>query len=97
VELVFGGLGLVPSRASATIPDQGIAWDYTTWLNIAFGLLAVALLVRFVRSGGLPMLRMMNGSPDSMEHHDHSHNHSGSSQENHEHHEHHEHQTPHTP
>src|SRR6202012_3826817 len=26
VELVFGGLGLVPSRASATIPDQGIAW-----------------------------------------------------------------------
>jgi uncharacterized protein len=105
VELVFGGLGLVPSRASATIPDQGIAWDYTTWLNIAFGLLAVALLVRFVRSGGLPMLRMMNGSPDSMEGHDHSHSHghSDSSQENHEHHEHqadggnHAHQTPHTP
>src|ERR1700760_2948410 len=63
VELVFGGLGLIPSRASATIPDQGVAWDYTTWLNIAFGLLAVALLVRFFRSGGLPMLRMINGSP----------------------------------
>ena len=72
VELVIGSLGLIPSRASATIPDQGIAWDYTTWLNIVFGLLAVALLVRFVRSGGLPMLRMMNGSPDSMEGHDHS-------------------------
>jgi uncharacterized membrane protein YraQ (UPF0718 family) len=77
VELVFGGLGLVPSRASATIPDQGVAWDYTTWLNIAFGLLAVALLVRFVRTGGVPMLRMMNGPADAdHDHHDHA-GHSG--------------------
>src|SRR5271166_1439681 len=64
VELVFGGLGLIPDRASAKIPDQGIAWDYTTWLNIAFGLVAVALLVRFARTGGLSMLRMMGGAPD---------------------------------
>jgi uncharacterized membrane protein YraQ (UPF0718 family) len=73
VELIFGGLGLTPSRASATIPDQGVAWDYTTWLNIAFGLLAAALLVRFVRTGGLPMLRMMNGPADAdHSHHDHT-------------------------
>jgi uncharacterized membrane protein YraQ (UPF0718 family) len=71
VELVFGGLGLIPSRAVATIPDKGISWDYTTWLNIAFGLLAVALLVRFVRTGGMAMLRMMNGPADA-ESHDHS-------------------------
>jgi uncharacterized protein len=63
VELVFGGLGLIPDRATAKIPDQGVAWDYTTWLNIAFGLVAVILVVRFVRTGGLPMLRMMNGAP----------------------------------
>ena len=69
VEVVFGGLGLIPSRASATIPDQGVAWDYTTWLNIAFFLLAAVLLIRFARSGGLPMLRMMNGAPDAA--HDH--------------------------
>jgi hypothetical protein len=94
VELVFGGLGLVPSRASATIPDQGVAWDYTTWLNIVFGLLAVALLVRFVRSGGMPMLRMMNGSPDSMDGHDHSNGHSHSSHDSQEHHAHHTPQTP---
>jgi uncharacterized protein len=61
-----------------------VAWDYTTWLNIAFGLLAVALLVRFFRSGGLPMLRMMNGSPDSMDDHSHS------SHDSHDHHGHHE-------
>ncbi len=69
VELDFGGLGLIPSRASAKIPDQGITWDYTTWLNIVFGLLAVVLLARFVRTGGVRMLRMMGGSPDSHDGH----------------------------
>jgi uncharacterized protein len=68
VELVFGGLGLIPSPAGAKIPDQGVSWDYTTWLNIVFGVLAVALLIRFARTGGLAMLRMMGGSPDGHEH-----------------------------
>jgi uncharacterized protein len=70
VELVFGGLGLVPSRASAKIPVQGVSWDYTTALNITFLLLAAALVTRFVRTGGLAMLRMMNGSPDPHDHMD---------------------------
>ncbi len=65
IELVFGGLGLIPSRDTARIPDQGVSWDYTTWLNIVFGLLAAVLLVRFVRTGGLTMLRMMGGAPDA--------------------------------
>jgi uncharacterized membrane protein YraQ (UPF0718 family) len=64
VELVFGGLGLIPSPASATIPDQGVSWDYTTWLNIVFLLLAAALVVRFARTGGRSMLRMMGGAPE---------------------------------
>ena len=68
VELVFGGLGLIPSPAQAKIPDQGVSWDYTTWLNIVFLVLAAALFVRFARTGGLAMLRMMGGSPDSHEH-----------------------------
>jgi uncharacterized membrane protein YraQ (UPF0718 family) len=62
VEIVFGSLGLVPARASATIPDSGVSWDYTTWLNIAFLLLALVLVIRFVATGG-KMLRMMGGSP----------------------------------
>ena len=75
---MHAGLGLIPSRASAKIPDQGITWDYTTWLNIVFGLLAMVLLVRFVRTGGVRMLRMMGGSPDSGHdghgtHQDHAH------------------------
>ena len=68
VEVVFGGLGLIPSPATATIPDQGVSWDYTTWLNIVFLLLAAALIVRFVRTGGIAMLRMMGGQPDSHDH-----------------------------
>jgi len=65
VEVVFSGLGLVPDRSAAKIPDQGVSWDYTTWLNIVFLVLATVLVTRFVRTGGLPMLRMMGGAPAS--------------------------------
>jgi uncharacterized membrane protein YraQ (UPF0718 family) len=64
IELVFGGLGLIPSPATAKIPDQGISWDYTTWLNIAFLILAATFVTRFIRGGGISMLRMMGGSPE---------------------------------
>jgi hypothetical protein len=33
---------LEPYRASAKIPDQGVSWDYTTWLNIVFLIMAAA-------------------------------------------------------
>jgi hypothetical protein len=68
VELIFGGLGLIPSPGRASIPDQGVSWDYTTWLNIVFLVLAGALITRFVRTGGVAMLRMMGGSPGTAEH-----------------------------
>ncbi|MFJ7631023.1 permease [Streptomyces sp. NPDC097595] len=70
VEFAFGGLGLVPDRAGATVPDSGVSWNYTTWLNIVFLLLAAILTVRFLRTGGKDILRMMGGSPDSG--HDHA-------------------------
>ena len=76
VGLTFSGLGLVPTERTARVTDAGVGWDYTTVLNIVFLLLAIALLVRFFRSGGGPMLRMMHGSPDSHEHegmHGHEH------------------------
>jgi hypothetical protein len=56
-----------PDRA-AKVTDTGITWNYTTILNIIFLLLAAALLVRFVRSGGAPMLKMMGGSPAEYQH-----------------------------
>src|SRR6266540_2841946 len=68
-DLIIIPILLIPTERNTTITGIGVHWNYTTWLNIAFLLLAAALLVRFVRSGGLPMLRMMGGSPDSV--HDH--------------------------
>jgi uncharacterized membrane protein YraQ (UPF0718 family) len=70
IEFLFGGLGLVPSERAAKVAQQGIQWNYTTVLNIIFLLLAAALLVRFFRSGGVPMLKMMDGSPDEHAGHD---------------------------
>jgi uncharacterized membrane protein YraQ (UPF0718 family) len=71
VEFLFGGLGLIPAERAAKVADTGIQWNYTTVLNIIFLLLAAALLVRFFRSGGGPMLKMMGGSPDSQDQHAH--------------------------
>ncbi|HEY2552156.1 MAG TPA: permease [Streptosporangiaceae bacterium] len=64
VEFLFGGLGLIPAERNAKVGESAIHWNYTTVLNIIFLLLAAALLVRFYRSGGAQMLRMMGGAPD---------------------------------
>ena len=72
VELLFGGLGLVPSERDAQVMEQGLQWNYTTWLNIVALLLAAVLVVRFYRTGGREMLSMMGGGPDDHAHHDHS-------------------------
>ncbi|MER7690047.1 permease [Streptomyces sp. NPDC097610] len=68
VEFLFGGLGLIPDQAEATIPMEGVSWNYTTWLNIVFLLLAAALVWRFLRTGGQAMLRMMGGAPEPESH-----------------------------
>jgi uncharacterized protein len=73
VELLFGTANLIPTQRSATVMQAGISWNYTTWLNIVFLVIAAMLVVRFVTSGGMPMLRMMGGSHDAPhDHHDHS-------------------------
>ena len=66
VEFVFGGLGAVPDRSRATLPGGGITWNYTTWLNIIFLSLAAVLVVRFVSTGGVGMLRKMGALPTAM-------------------------------
>jgi uncharacterized protein len=63
VELIFGLTGLTPERTSAHMPDAGITWNYTTWLNIVFLILAALLTLRFFRTGGRHMLAMMGGAP----------------------------------
>ncbi len=67
VELIFGTTHLIPTQRNATVLEASISWNYTTWLNIAFLVLAAVLIARFATSGGLPMVRMMGGSPDAGE------------------------------
>jgi uncharacterized membrane protein YraQ (UPF0718 family) len=74
VELIFGGAGLVPTDRSTTVTEAGVSWNYTTWLNIVFLVLSAVLLIRFARTGGIPMLRMMGGAPADGEH-DQAHHH----------------------
>jgi hypothetical protein len=69
VELIFGMLGLVPSERNARVVETSFAWNYTTWLNFAFLLLAGVLVWRFLKTGGPAMLRMMN-SPAHARHAD---------------------------
>jgi uncharacterized membrane protein YraQ (UPF0718 family) len=60
VELIFDALGLIPDQRNARVVETSITWNYTTWLNIAFFALAGLLVLRFLKTGGLAMLRMMN-------------------------------------
>jgi uncharacterized membrane protein YraQ (UPF0718 family) len=63
VELLFGVLGLVPGERHADVMEASISWNYTTFLNIVFLVIAAILVARFLRTGGPAMLRMMNMAP----------------------------------
>ncbi|MGZ4209770.1 MAG: permease [Actinomycetota bacterium] len=63
VELLFGAAGLVPDARNAKVMESGITFNYTTVLNLVFLALAVVLIVRFLRTGGPAMLRMMGNPP----------------------------------
>jgi uncharacterized membrane protein YraQ (UPF0718 family) len=71
IELLFGATNLVPTQRNAAVMQASISWNYTTWLNIVFLVIAALLVVRFVTSGGMPMVRMMGGSPESTDGHPH--------------------------
>jgi hypothetical protein len=75
VEFLFGFLHLIPKHRSAKIVEEAIQWNYTTWLNIVFLVLAALLLWRFLRTGGPEMLRMMSAPQlgSQGQHLDHTH------------------------
>jgi uncharacterized membrane protein YraQ (UPF0718 family) len=72
VEIIFAALHLTPTMRDAKVAEDSIQWNYTTWLNIIFLILAAVLVIRFVRTGGWPMLSMMGGGPHDMATHDHA-------------------------
>jgi uncharacterized membrane protein YraQ (UPF0718 family) len=71
VEFLFAALGIIPQNRNVVAITEGVYWNYTTVLNIFFLALAAILVIRFIRTGGIPMLKMMNISEHEMEHHHH--------------------------
>src|SRR5258708_24228711 len=57
VDLIFGGFALIPPEHKAQVVEASIAWNYTTWLNLAFLVLAGLLVWRFLKTGGPARLR----------------------------------------
>jgi len=69
VEFLFQALGIIPQDRHVAAITEGVQWNYTSILNIVFLLLAAILVIRFIRTGGIPMLRMMNTPEQEMSHH----------------------------
>ena len=60
VEFLFDGVGLIPDRRHVHVMHAQVTFNYTTVLNIVFLAVAAVLIVRFLRTGGPAMLRMMD-------------------------------------
>ncbi|HEX5247196.1 MAG TPA: permease [Gaiellaceae bacterium] len=76
VEFLFQGLGIERTARNAKVMTASVSWNYTTYLNVVFLLLAAALVWRyFRRGGGMAMLKMMNTPMDEHAHHHHHHEH----------------------
>ena len=69
VEFIFGAFHLIPEQRHLQMVEESVRWNYTTVLNIIFLALAVILVIRFLRTGGPSMLRMMNSTHSSGEDH----------------------------
>jgi hypothetical protein len=54
---------LVLATRSARLVTVTLRRNYTTILNIVFGVLALMFVVRFLRTGGPMMLRAVNAKP----------------------------------
>jgi hypothetical protein len=72
VEGIFNGLTETPTARHAKVEMASVTWNYTTFLNIVFLLLAGGLIWRYFRQGGgIEMLRMMNKPADHAMHGSH--------------------------
>jgi uncharacterized protein len=70
VEFLFQALGIIPTNRDVVAITEGVQWNYTSVLNIVFLILAAILVVRFIRTGGSSMLRMMSKPAHDMSHHE---------------------------
>jgi uncharacterized protein len=64
IGLVFQALGVAPTHHPVQVFESRAEWNYTMFLDIGFLALAAVLGLRFLRTGGPAMLRMMEVSPE---------------------------------
>ena len=64
IGLIFNVAGAVPTNRNIIVFHTTISWNYDTFLNIAFLLFIAGLSVRFLRTGGVAMLRAMEIPPE---------------------------------
>jgi uncharacterized membrane protein YraQ (UPF0718 family) len=76
VELLFGALHSIPTNRAVGVIAEGPSWNYTTFLNFLFLVVAALLVLRFLRTGGPAMLRMMQIPAEQMAGHE-GHGHEG--------------------
>jgi uncharacterized protein len=69
---LFTVLHLTPTHRAITVFQTTISWNADTFLDIAFLVVIALLAIRFLRTGGVEMLRMMDQKPDTT--HVHAHN-----------------------
>lgn len=82
VEFLFAALGIIPQNRNVAVITEGMQWNDTTVLNILFLIIAAVLVIRFLRTGGPAMLKMMSMRAyemdhQGMEHHEMSHRQEG--------------------
>jgi hypothetical protein len=66
LELLFGVIRITPTQRAVIAFTEGPTLNYTTVLNLAFLALAAVRVLRFLRTGGREMLRMMNAPAGAM-------------------------------
>lgn len=62
---LFTVLHLTPTHRAITVFQTTISWNADTFLDIAFLVVIALLAIRFLRTGGVEMLRMMDQKPDA--------------------------------
>ncbi len=72
IELLFQVLGLIPTQRNALVAPTTITFNYTSVLNLMFIAIGIVLVVRFLRTGGPAMLRMMDKPMTAHGHHAHA-------------------------
>jgi uncharacterized membrane protein YraQ (UPF0718 family) len=73
IGLLFKVLGIIPAHRAVIALQTGPTLNYTTFLNLIFIAVMALLGWRFLRTGGLEMLRMMEKPAATHAQQDHSH------------------------